>query len=116
VRSLIICTAYYRVRRLRVAGHRARGTGHRARGTGHVWMRTEMHTWFWWGNLMAKLDHSEDLWAEWRIILKRVFLEIESYGVKCLHLAQNRDKSKRSRNSSFYIGKQGRKFEELFGK
>jgi hypothetical protein len=65
---------------------------------------------------MAKLDHSEDLYADWRIILKRVFLEIESYGLNCLHLAQNRDKSNRSRNSSFYIGKQGRKIEELYGK
>jgi hypothetical protein len=49
-----------------------------------------------WGNLKAKLDLSEDLCADWRIILKRVFLEIESHGVNCLHLAQIRDKSKRS--------------------
>jgi len=68
--------------------------GHGERSTGHVWMRAEMHTWFWWGNLKAKLDHSEDLRADWRIILKRVFQEIESHGVNCLHLAQKRDKSK----------------------
>jgi len=75
-----------------------------------------MYTWFWWGNLKAELDHSEDLRADWRIILKRVFQEIESRGVNCLHLAQKRDKSKRSLNSSFFIGKQGRKIEELFVK
>jgi hypothetical protein len=75
-----------------------------ARGTGHVWKTGEMRTEFWWGKLKAKLDHSEDLRADWRIILKRVFQEIESHGVNCLHLAQNRDKSKQLGNSSFYIG------------
>jgi hypothetical protein len=51
-------------------------------------MRGEMHTWLLWGNLKAKINHSEDLCADWRIILKRVFLEIESHGVNCLHLTQ----------------------------
>jgi hypothetical protein len=35
----------------------------------HVWVRGEVHTGFWWGDLMTR-DHFEDLGIDGRIILK----------------------------------------------
>jgi hypothetical protein len=44
----------------------------------HTWERCEMHTGFWWVDLMQR-DHSEDLGIGGRIILK---LTLRQYGGK----------------------------------
>jgi hypothetical protein len=38
----------------------------------HVWGRGEVHTGFWWRNLMEG-DHLEDPGGRWGIILKWIF-------------------------------------------
>jgi hypothetical protein len=38
----------------------------------HVWGTGEVHTWYWWGDLMER-DHLEDLDVDGRIILKLIF-------------------------------------------
>ena len=34
-----------------------------------MWGGTEVHTWFWWGN-MQEIDHLEDLGLDWVVIIK----------------------------------------------
>jgi len=54
----------------------------------HVaWVRGEVHTGFWWGNLRGK-DHLEGLGVDGRIILKGIFKKWDEAwpGLICLRI------------------------------
>jgi hypothetical protein len=54
-----------------------------------VWVRGEVPTGFWWGNLTER-DHSEDLGVGGRIILKCIFKKWDG-GMDWIDQAQDRD-------------------------
>jgi hypothetical protein len=57
----------------------------------HVWVRGEVHTGLWWGNLREG-DHFEDPGIDRRIILKWIFEMLGVGGADWIDLAQDRDR------------------------
>jgi len=60
---------------------------------GRAWKTREVHTAFWWGDLMER-DHLEHTGIEWTIMLKWIFKKWDGEawtGLDWTDLAQNRD-------------------------